>query len=61
MEREDADDGGANDEDAEKQADAYQHVKQANKDDLQVMCSNSRLVTQIAQDYKVWVSWDVVL
>ncbi|XP_022815663.1 midasin isoform X2 [Spodoptera litura] len=37
VEREDADEGGANDEDAEKQADAYQHVKQANKDDLQAI------------------------
>ncbi|KAF9424906.1 hypothetical protein HW555_000207 [Spodoptera exigua] len=37
VEREDADEGGANDEDAEKEADAYQHVKQAKKDDLQAV------------------------
>ena len=37
VEREDdVEDGGDNDDDAEKEADAYQHVKQAKKDDLQV-------------------------
>lgn len=30
------DEGAANDDDAEKEADAYQHVKEAKKDDLQV-------------------------
>ncbi|KAJ8717968.1 hypothetical protein PYW07_005898 [Mythimna separata] len=38
VEREDeAEDGADNDDDAEKEADAYQHVKQAKKDDLQAI------------------------
>ncbi|PZC77928.1 hypothetical protein B5X24_HaOG202809 [Helicoverpa armigera] len=34
---EDAEDGGDNDENADKDADAFQHVKQAKKDDLQAL------------------------
>ncbi|CAH0590186.1 unnamed protein product [Chrysodeixis includens] len=37
VEREDQEEGGNNDEDADKEADAYQHVKQAKKDDLQAV------------------------
>lgn len=36
VEQEDADEGGESEQNKDKEADAYQHVKQANQDDVQV-------------------------
>lgn len=36
VEQEDAEEGGESEQNKDKEADAYQHVKQANQDDVQV-------------------------